>query len=163
MSNDEWISSKTAQDRLGRSERQIRNYVTAGKLRTRFRGRRIEYSSADIDALASELHTDDRPRVPEQQIVPAGELLTHIRELESQLAETMLQVGYLRAALEERTLQRDEAKQAQRLLVDKEREVIQLQSQLNSVKGSSRLKTVGLIALTILVIVVIVGAYLIIR
>jgi len=166
MSNNDWISGKTAQDRLSRSERQIRNYASAGKIRTQVRGRRVEYYGPDVDALAAELQPDDRPRAPDAQIVPAGELLNHIRQLEAQLSETMMQVGYLRSALEERTLQRDEAKVAQRLLVDKEREVIDLRRDMNELQRqnattnrSNRNKTIMLWALTIVIALVLITAY----
>lgn len=164
MSNNDWISGKAAQDRLGRSERQIRNYANAGKIRTQVRGRRVEYYSPDVDALVAELRPDDRPRAPETQIIPAGELLNHIRQLEAQLSETMLQVGYLRSALEERTLQRDEAKIAQRMLVDKEREAAELAQELTQVRGTSTRRGWLNIALVVLLIVVIAGAvYLLLR
>ena len=159
-----WISPREAQKRLGRGERQLRNYAKQGKLRSRLHGRRLEYYEPDVTAIAAELPDDDRDRVPETQIVPAGELLSHIRDLERQLGEAAAQVGYLRAALEERTLQRDEAKAAQRLLVDKEREVIELQGQLKAVTGADRRKMIALWALAIVLFLVIIGGvYLFLR
>ena len=159
MSDDNnWISAREAQKRLGRGERQLRNYAQQGRLRSRLHGRRLEYYEPDVIRIAGELPEDDRDRVPEQQIIPAGEMLSHIRDLERQLSEAMVQVGYLRAALDERTLQRDEARVAQRLLVDKEREVVELQGQLQAAQGASGRKSIALWVLAIVVILVIVGA-----
>ena len=100
-----WISAREAQQRLGRGERQLRNYANKGRLRSRLHGRRLEYYEPDVADLAGTLPEDDRPRVVEQSVMPAGEMLNHIRELERQLGEALAQVGYLRGQLDTQQLQ----------------------------------------------------------
>lgn len=113
VSDDEYISGKAAQQRLHRSERQVRNYAAAGRIRSRRAAGRVGYHAGDIDRLAGELLTEGDQA--ETQIMPPGPLLERIRELERQLVEAAGQVGYLRGLLEETTKDRD---QARRQLVD---------------------------------------------
>lgn len=151
-----WISAREAQQRLGRGERQLRNYANKGRLRSRMHGRRLEYYEPDVAELAGTLPEDDRPRVVEQSVMPAGEMLNHIRELERQLGEALAQVGYLRGQLDTQQLQLKEAKQAQRLLVDREREAADLQRQLDRVTGTNRRGRWVIIGLVIIIVVVVV-------
>jgi len=97
--------------------------------------------------LAATLPEDDRNRVPEQQVMPAGELLNHIRELVRQLAETMAQAGYLREQLDTQQLQLTDAKAAQPQLADKEREAADLQYKLDEMTGRNRRQRTLLTAL----------------
>jgi hypothetical protein len=158
MSDDSnWISSKEAQRRLNRGERMLRNYAKRGQLRTRVRGRTIQYHADDVSALATELPEDDRQRVPEQAIVPPGVMLDHIRELERQLSEAMAQVGYLRGQLDTQQLQLTEAKQAQRLLIDTEKRADQLQQQLDQVTGRAARRRLLNIVLAVLLAIALLG------
>lgn len=157
MSDDSnWISAREAQQRLGRGERQLRNYANKGRLRSRMHGRRLEYYEPDVADLAGTLPEDDRPRVVEQSVMPAGEMLNHIRELERQLGETLAQVGYLRGQLDTQQLQLTEAKQAQRLLVDKEREAADLERALNRATGRNKRSRWVIIGLVIILVVVVI-------
>ena len=151
-----WISAREAQQRLGRGERQLRNYAKQGRLRNRMHGRRLEYYEPDVADLAGTLPEDDRQRVVEQSVMPAGEMLNHIRELERQLGEAMAQVGYLRGQLDTQQLQLTEAKQAQRLLVDKEREAAELERALNRATSRNKRSNWVIIGLVIIIVLVVV-------
>ena len=151
-----WISAREAQQRLGRGERQLRNYAKQGRLRNRLHGRRLEYYEPDVAELAGTLPEDDRQRVVEQSVMPAGEMLNHIRELERQLGEAMAQVGYLRGQLDTQQLQLTEAKQAQRLLVDKEREAAELERALNRATSRNKRSNWVIIGLVIIIVLVVV-------
>lgn len=159
MTNDDsnWISSKEAQRRLNRGERMLRNYAKRGQLRTRLRGRTVQYHADDVAALAAELPEDDRQRVPEQTIMPPGVMLDHIRDLERQLSEAMAQIGYLRGQLDTQQLQLTEAKQAQRLLVDTERRADQLQQQLDIATGAAARRRMLIIVLAVLLAIALLG------
>jgi hypothetical protein len=153
------MSAREAQRRLGRGERMLRIYAKRGQLRSRLQGRRLEYYRPDVETLAATLPEDDRNRVPDQQVMPAGELLSHIRELERQLAETMAQAGYLRGQLETQQLQLTDAKAAQRQLADKERQAADLQYKLDEMTGKNRrqrtlIVLLGLVAVVAIIILV---------
>ncbi len=135
MSNDEWMRSSEAQSYLGRTDRQLRRYATSGRVRTRTRGGRVEYNRVDLDTIRGELKEDSRPRAPEQQIVPAGELLTFIRELQEVISNSAAREGYLRAQLEQRLALpderalRDELAAERQLRIDAEQALKRLQRQ----------------------------------
>lgn len=154
-----WISAREAQQRLGRGERQLRNYAKRGRLRSRMRGRRLEYYEPDVVNIAAELPEDDRQRVPDQSVMPAGEMLNHIRDLERQLNQAMAEIGYLRGQLETQQLQLTEAKAAQRLLVDKEQEAADLKRALDQATGKGRQRAWLLIGVIVLFILIIIGIY----
>jgi hypothetical protein len=161
MSDNDWMSTKATQDYLRRGDRMIRKYVAAGKIRSRLRGRHVEYYRPDVEALATEILPEPRERAPEQAIIPSGELLNHIRDLERQLNEATAQIGYLRGILEERNLQLEDAKSVRRLLTDKEHEAAELQRQLSTVQGGRR--TAWIVALLILILLIILLVYFLTR
>lgn len=107
MSNDEWINATEAQAYIGRTDRQLRRYAQQGRVRTRKRGGRVEYARADLDLVRESMPDDPEPR-GNQQIVPAGELLGYVRELQEQLQQSAAREGYLRAQLEQRLALPDE-------------------------------------------------------
>ncbi len=107
MSNDEWINATEAQAYIGRTDRQLRRYAQQGRVRTRKRGGRVEYARADLDLVRESMPDDPEPRGG-QQIVPAGELLGYVRELQEQLQQSAAREGYLRAQLEQRLALTDE-------------------------------------------------------
>ena len=135
MSNDEWMRSSEAQSYLGRTDRQLRRYVSSGRVRSRTRGGRVEYNRADLDTLRGELKEDPRPQAPDQQIVPAGELLGYIRELQEIVSNSAAREGYLRAQLEQRLALpderalRDELAAERQLRIDAEASLKRLQRQ----------------------------------
>jgi hypothetical protein len=159
--NDEWMTIRATQNYLHRGDRMIRKYVAAGRIRTRVRGRRVEYLRADVEALATELEPETREQIPEQAIVPPGELLNHIKDLERQLNEATAQIGYLRGLLEERNIQLEEAKAVRRLLTDKEQEAVQLHQQLTIIQGGRRIAWAT--AAFILIIFLLILAYFLTR
>lgn len=138
--NSEWINAQAATEMLGRTDRQLRRYANSGRVRTRLQGQRVQYHRGDIEQLASELGEDTRPRVPEQQIIPASDLLTYIREIQQALNEAAAREGYLRAQLEQRLALSDErmlrdqlaeqqarADNLQKELEEKERQISEFQ------------------------------------
>lgn len=102
MSDEQWLTSKEAQSYIDRTDRQLRRYAERGRVRTRTTAGRIQYNRADLDRLRSELPPDDRPKGPDTQIVPAGELASMVRELQRQITEAAAREGYLRAQLDTR-------------------------------------------------------------
>lgn len=120
----------------------MRGYAADGRLRSRRRHGRVEYNAADVERLAAEL----RAPAPSVALVADDE---RIAALERQLGEASQMVGYLRALVEERTLQRDEERKARALLVDKEREAAALAAELRALQRSG--STLRLIAIALLV------------
>jgi len=102
MSNDEWLSASQAATYLGRTDRQLRRYKEAGRVRTQNRGSRILYHKGDLERLRGELGDDTPPQAVSTQVLPAGELLDYIKQQQDQIAQLSAQLGYLRAQLEQR-------------------------------------------------------------
>lgn len=136
MSNDEWMSAQQAQDYVGRTDRQLRRWSSGGRVRTRKRGGRVEYSRADLDAIRETLEEDTAPRST-QQIVPAGELLGIVRELQEQLQQSAAREGYLRAQLDQRLALPDERALRDELATERQRRTA-IEAQLNQVQRGSR-------------------------
>ena len=118
--NEEWMGAAAAQDYVGRTDRQLRRWAEAGRVRTRKRGGRVEYLKADLDAIRETLEPDPEPR-NRQQIVPAGELMGYVRELQDQLQQSAAREGYLRAQLEQRLALTDERTLRDELAAERER------------------------------------------
>ena len=118
--NEEWMGAAAAQDYVGRTDRQLRRWAEAGRVRTRKRGGRVEYAKADLDAIRETLEPDPEPR-RQQQIVPAGELMGYVRELQEQLQQSAAREGYLRAQLEQRLALTDERTLRDELAAERER------------------------------------------
>ena len=157
--SDEYITSKQAQDRLQRSERQIRNYAAGGRVRTHRRAGRVLYHADDVDQLVADLRPEAPP--PTTDIMPAGELLDHIRELEGRLQQASVEIGYLRGVLESKNLELTDAREARKLLSDREAEALLLKQELQQVNSNSSQRgrviivMLALLALAIVAIVVI--------
>lgn len=147
--SEHYISAKQVQDRLQRSERQIRNYAAAGRIRTIRRAGRVLYSSDDVDKLSSEIRPEGPP--PAVEVMPPGELLNHIRELEARLQQAGTEIGYLRGLLESKELEVKSAHETRKLLSAKETEVATLQQQLTDLQGDSNQRKTIIIGLFILV------------
>ena len=148
---DEWVGYQEAERILGRSRRQIHNYVQSKKIRSRMRGRHVEYYFADLEELRKELKTSDVERVPDAQLVAPGEMFTRIKELEQRIEEAALQIGVYRATLEERTLQLQNTEEARRLLSGKERDMIRLETELQAAKSNEvRLNRTVIVLVTLL-------------
>lgn len=160
MSNDEWYGAQQAQDYVGRTDRQLRRWASAGRVRTRKRGGRVEYSRADLDAIRETLEEDTAPR-SQQQIVPAGELLGIVRELQEQLQQSAAREGYLRAQLDQRLALPDE--RALRDELAAERAYRQsIEAQLNHMTRRSRAAWT-VVAVVLLVLIAAIVWYLVIR
>lgn len=147
---DEWLTGKQAQARLQRSERQVRNYAASGDLRTRRVGGRVEYYGPDVEALVARL----RPQVePVQDIMPAGQLLDHIRDLETRLQQASAEIGYLRGLLEGQRLEIEEAREARKLIAAREAETQSLQRELARIDTGRHRREFVNVALIVLILV----------
>ena len=120
MSNEEWMGAAAAQDYVSRTDRQLRRWAEAGRVRTRKRGGGVEYAKADLDAIRETLEPDPEPR-NRQQIVPAGELMGYVKDLQEQLQQSAAREGYLRAQLEQRLALTDERTLRDELAAERER------------------------------------------
>ncbi len=161
MSNDEWINATEAQAYVGRTDRQLRRYAQQGRVRTRKRGGRVEYARADLDLVRESMPDDPEPR-GNQQIVPAGELLGYVRELQEQLQQSAAREGYLRAQLEqrlalpdERTL-RDELAQERQYRKQIEAESAAALAELRRTQGGRRYERVLYLVIALVLIAAIV-------
>lgn len=137
MSDDEWIPAAAAAQMLGKTDRQLRRYKAAGRVRSRVRAGRVEYARADLDKLRAELPRDERPRAPAQEIVPAGQLLDLIREQQEALQQAAAQLGYLRAQLEQRPALED-TQALQRELDAAKQRIAELEEQLRQKRRGIR-------------------------
>jgi hypothetical protein len=110
---DEWLTVREAAGRLGRSTRQTHRYAQgdAPRIRTRRKGTRILFHAADVAALAGELaELDDTPPAsPAEatQLLPPGETLALIRDIQDRLMFASRRVGELEAQLSQRLLPED--------------------------------------------------------
>jgi hypothetical protein len=159
MSDEHYMSGKQAQARLNRSERQVRNYAADGRLRTRRRAGRVEYHAGDVDKLAAAL----RPETPEPQtdIMPAGELLNHIRDLEGRLQQASAEIGYYRGLLETQRLELEESREARKLLTDRESEARALEREITLLRGDRTQRGRLIVALVVVVLIAVIAiAYL---
>lgn len=102
MSDDQWVSAHTAAARLKRTERQLRRYAQAGRVRSRLSGARVQYNAADVEQLATELHQDERPNVEVTEILAPSVLLDHIRSLETAIVTSKQREGNLETELARR-------------------------------------------------------------
>ncbi len=86
----------------------VNKYGHEGKLQTRKAGKRLLYRRADVQALAEELAVDVKlppAPPPPMDLVPAGEMLQHIKErdarideLHTQLVAAAVEIGDLAGA-----------------------------------------------------------------
>lgn len=153
MSDNDWLGSTQAQDYVGRTDRQLRRWASSGKVRTRKRGGRVEYSRADLDTIRGTMDEEPGPR--NQQIVPAGQLMTYVQELQEQLQQSAAREGYLRAQLEQRLALPDERALREQLATERERRQA-LETELQRIQGRSRIGWVVAMAIAVLLIIAIV-------
>ena len=164
--NEEWMGAAAAQDYVSRTDRQLRRWAEAGRVRTRKRGGRVEYAKADLDAIRETLEPDPEPR-SRQQIVPAGELMGYVRELQEQLQQSAAREGYLRAQLEQRLALTDERALRDELTAERERrqaieaERAAVEAQLQQARRGGRVWQVVAVAVAVLLVLSIVWFLLI--
>ena len=150
MSNDEWLGAAAAQDYIGRTDRQLRRYASQGRVRTRKRGGRVEYAKADLDQVRETNADDPEPRNT-QQIVPAGELMGYVRELQEALQQSAAREGYLRAQLEQRLALTDERALRDEIAAERQHRAA-IEAQLQQARGGRRTAWVVAIVLALLLI-----------
>ena len=159
MSNDEWLGATAAQDYIGRTDRQLRRYASQGRVRTRKRGGRVEYAKADLDQVRETNADDPEPRNT-QQIVPAGELMGYVRELQEALQQSAAREGYLRAQLEQRLALTDERALRDEIAAERQHRAA-IEAQLQHARGGRRTAWLVAILLALLLIGAIVYVVLI--
>jgi len=127
----------------------------------------VLYNSEDINHLLTEIRPEAPP--PTTDLLPAGELMNHIRDLETRLQQASAEVGYLRGVLEAKNLEITDTQSVRRQLSDREVEAAVLQQQINQaqqhiqeITGSNnargKLITILVILLIIALIAIIVVA-----
>lgn len=106
--SDEYITVEDAADILQVGIRMVNRYGNGpnARLRTRRAGRRILYNKADVRQLAADLGVLDqaRPQRPKTELVPVGDVLDHMAQMQQQLNQAMLEVGRLQGMLEQQKL-----------------------------------------------------------
>ncbi|MDQ5852144.1 MAG: helix-turn-helix domain-containing protein [Chloroflexota bacterium] len=127
---DDYITVQEAAAILKLSTRMVNKYGHEGKLQTRKAGKRLLYRRADVQALAEELAVDvtlPPAPPPPMDLVPAGEMLQHIKErdarideLHTQLVAAAVEIGTLRERLDHQTklLEEERQKGARTLILD---------------------------------------------
>jgi len=153
--SDEYITSKQAQDRLHRSERQIRNYAASGRVRTQRRVGRVLYHVNDINQLVEELRPEAPP--PQSDILPAGELFVHIRELETRLQQASAEIGYLRGILESKNSELADIQEVRRQLIDRETEAALMRQELQQASRNNFQRGQLILALSVIVVLAIIA------
>lgn len=160
--SDEYITIRQAQDRLQRSERMVRNYAAKGRVRTQQRAGRVLYHSEDINQLLTEI----RPEAPAPitDILPAGELMNHIRDLEIRLQQASAEVGYLRGVLEAKNLELTDTQNVRKQLSDREvettvlqQQITQAQQHIQEIVGSNNTRGRLITILLVLLVIALVG------
>ena len=160
MSDDEWVSAPEAQAYVNRTDRQMRRYAQQGRVRTRKRGGRVEYARADLENIRDAMGDDTAPR-GNQQIVPAGELMGYVRELQEQLQQSAAREGYLRAQLEQRLALPDERLLRDELATEREHRKT-LEAELRQLRSGQRIRW-GIIAILAVLLVIAIAYVIIIR
>ena len=164
MSDEQWIPANQAQRMIKRSDRQLRRFVEQGRLRRRMNRGHPEYNLADLEQLAATLRPDDRAEAPDQSIViPPGQALSLIQDLQRQLAEAAAREGYLRAQLDARPSLEDRQAIAEQLQAEKLAKA-ELQAQLAEAQRGRRglgrlvvaLFVLLILALAVLLIIVVI-------
>jgi len=162
MNDGEWLTSREAQAYLGRTDRQLRRYAKAGRVRTQVQAGRVHYYRPDLDQLAASLPPDERPQAePPVQIVPAGDLMNMVQDLQAQLQQAAAREGYLRAQLDQRPRLEDQAAlQAELAQVKAERDT--LQAQLAALQGGrQRDATLALLGLAVVLALAVAVVFLV--
>ena len=127
---DDYITVQEAAMMLKLSTRMVNKYGHEGKLQTRKAGKRLLYRRAGVQALAEELAVDvtlPPAPPPPMDLVPAGEMLQHIKardaridELHTQLVAAAVEIGTLRERLahQNRLLEEERQKRPRELILN---------------------------------------------
>lgn len=169
MTDDEqqWIRGEDAAALLGISERSIQRYAGEGRGKIRVRkyqgSKRYWYYVPDVERLAEEMGVGRRPpsvpRPPKPELVPAGELLTYLRQKDEELrlAQAQLQA----AALE---LGQSRAEAARRQLVDEQLQAVSAErDEVRRQITRLRLQRAVLITAVVLLVLALIVGYFVMR
>ncbi len=120
---DEYITVEEAASLLRVSIRQANRYGSGDnpRIRTRKAGKRILYHRGDVEALANDLGVAYKPIAKQQpvELLPPGDVLNLVRDLQERLMLTTRRIGELEALLQHRLLPED-ADELQRKLTEAE-------------------------------------------
>ena len=118
MSEEDYIPGPEAAELLQVSERTVQRYATGNNRRIRSRkytgSKKLFYLREDVERLADELgvaRTAETISRPKAQMMPAGEMLSYLRERDQELRDAqralsaaMAEIGQNRAQLEQRRM-----------------------------------------------------------
>ena len=142
---DEYIPVERAAELLKVSTRHAHRACQKARVPTKHAGKRILYRLRDVEALAEALGADYRPTEtaaqpgepdaetstsPPAELVPAGDLLRHIRELEDRLAHASRHIGQLEGQLEMHQRLLHDAEATQQRLAEAEAQQATLRTEL---------------------------------
>ncbi len=142
---DEYIPVERAAELLRVSTRHTHRACQKASVRTKHAGKRILYHLGDVEVLAEALGADYRttetpaqptepdaetPTPPPAELVPAGDLLRHIRELEDRLAHASRHIGQLEGQLEMQQRLLHDAEAMQQRLAEAEAQQAALRAEL---------------------------------
>lgn len=101
MATNGYITIEEAQQILNLSLRQVHNYISAEKFRTRKEGRRRMLYAEDVYRLADELGAGSsrEPPPPVEMLPDQGPLIDYIRELTGQVAFLSRRIGEMEGQL----------------------------------------------------------------
>jgi hypothetical protein len=149
--SEEWMNSQAARIHLHRTDRQLRRYVEIGQLRSRRRGRHVEYLRQDIERLAQELPSEAQEPAADLQLIPPSDLLEYISRLQEQLEQYAAREGYLRAQLEARPqLEDTQALRSELAQTSAERDA--LQRQIGGLQVRYRRSRLFIVALVVILV-----------
>ncbi len=106
MADADHIGADEAAKILKVSARMVYRYGEDGKIRTLRAGRRILFNHADVLAYADETAAESKPESPSTAL-RADDMLGLVREQQQKLEAAALEIGDLRARLEQRPLLTD--------------------------------------------------------
>jgi excisionase family DNA binding protein len=106
MPEPDHIGAQEAAKLLKVGPRMVYRYGEDGKLRTIRAGRRILFNRVDVLALADETAVESKPE-PQSTALRADDMLGLVREQQQKLEAAALELGDLRARLEQRPLLTD--------------------------------------------------------
>ncbi len=134
--NDEWIDAHAAAAILKVTERQVYNHANAKppRIQSKRAGWRVLYEKADVERLAIELGSNERPRPrtpAKAEMIPMSQVLGYIQQIQDKLNISMLEIGRLQAQLENQRLLSQNASELQEKLTAAEARIDELRQQLD--------------------------------
>ncbi len=132
--HDDYIPVEAVADRLRLSVRQATRY--AERVRTIKKGRRIYYHRDDIEALAGDLHVEERvPVPPRTELMPTSEVMQTFERQQERIAQLERERGRLEGILTTQQRLLEDADETRRKLEEVTSERDRLRSELEQAKA----------------------------